>query len=96
MGTMRVISRGMVAGLGLAFALAGTCFAAPKVMKYGHFQPAKLDQPKHAAALAFKNYVEANTIRIREGGGIPGKPTWKRGDGHRRAKDGHHRDGSAS
>lgn len=36
-------------------------WAAPKVMKYGHFQPAKLDQPKHAAALAFKNYVEANT-----------------------------------
>jgi tripartite ATP-independent transporter DctP family solute receptor len=35
--------------------------AAPKVIKYSHFQPAKLDQPKHAAALAFKNYVEANT-----------------------------------
>jgi tripartite ATP-independent transporter DctP family solute receptor len=39
-----------------ALALAG-----PKIIKYGHFQPAKLDQPKHAAALAFKNYVEANT-----------------------------------
>ncbi len=36
-------------------------WAGPKVIKYGHFQPAKLDQPKHAAALAFKNYVEANT-----------------------------------
>jgi tripartite ATP-independent transporter DctP family solute receptor len=29
------------------------------VIKYAHFQPAKLDQPKQAAALAFKNYVEA-------------------------------------
>ncbi len=36
-------------------------WAGPKVIKYGHFQPAKLDQPKQAAALAFKNYVEANT-----------------------------------
>lgn len=36
-------------------------FGAPKVIKYAHFQPAKLDQPKQAAALAFKNYVEANT-----------------------------------
>lgn len=36
-------------------------WAGPKVIKYAHFQPAKLDQPKHAAALAFKNYVEANT-----------------------------------
>jgi TRAP-type transport system periplasmic protein len=35
--------------------------AGPKVIKYAHFQPAKLDQPKHAAALAFKNYVETNT-----------------------------------
>ena len=39
----------------------GAVFAAAKVIKYSHFQPAKLDQPKHAAALAFKNYVEANT-----------------------------------
>jgi len=45
----------------LTLALGGAAWAAPKVMKYGHFQPAKLDQPKHAAALAFKNYVEANT-----------------------------------
>ncbi|UCF94738.1 MAG: DctP family TRAP transporter solute-binding subunit [Desulfobacterales bacterium] len=36
-------------------------WAGPKVIKYAHFQPAKLDQPKQAAALAFKNYVEANT-----------------------------------
>jgi tripartite ATP-independent transporter DctP family solute receptor len=38
-----------------------TVWAGPKVIKYAHFQPAKLDQPKHAAALAFKNYVESNT-----------------------------------
>ncbi|MHC4489445.1 MAG: TRAP transporter substrate-binding protein DctP, partial [Planctomycetota bacterium] len=36
-------------------------WAGPKVIKYSHFQPAKLDQPKQAAALAFKNYVESNT-----------------------------------
>ena len=47
--------------IALSFTLGGTAWAAPKVIKYGHFQPAKLDQPKHAAALAFKNYVEANT-----------------------------------
>jgi len=47
--------------IALSLALGGSAWAAPKVMKYGHFQPAKLDQPKHAAALAFKNYVEANT-----------------------------------
>ena len=36
-------------------------WAGPKIIKYAHFQPAKLDQPKHAAGLAFKNYVESNT-----------------------------------
>lgn len=30
-------------------------------IRYAHFQPAALDQPKHAAALAFKYYVETNT-----------------------------------
>lgn len=30
-------------------------------IRYGHFQPGELDQPKHAAALAFKHYVETNT-----------------------------------
>jgi tripartite ATP-independent transporter DctP family solute receptor len=39
--------------------LPGIAFAQTKVIKYAHFQPAKLDQPKQAAALAFKNYVEA-------------------------------------
>ncbi|HEY0856894.1 MAG TPA: DctP family TRAP transporter solute-binding subunit [Albitalea sp.] len=32
-----------------------------KVMKYAHFQPAKDDQPKHVAALAFKEHVERAT-----------------------------------
>lgn len=61
MEAKRGFLRGSVAVLALALALVGTSWAGPKVMKYGHFQPAKLDQPKHAAALAFKNYVEANT-----------------------------------
>ena len=35
--------------------------AQQKVLKYAHFQPARDDQPKHRAALAFKDYVEKNT-----------------------------------
>ena len=31
------------------------------MIKYAHFQPAQNDQPKHRAALAFKEYVEKNT-----------------------------------
>ena len=34
---------------------------AQKVLKYAHFQPATPDQPKHAAALAFKEHVEKST-----------------------------------
>lgn len=34
---------------------------AKVTMRYTHFQPAGLEQPKHAAALAFKAYVEAAT-----------------------------------
>ena len=34
---------------------------AQKVLKYAHFQPAKDDQPKHVAALAFKEHVEKAT-----------------------------------
>ena len=45
----------------VAMMVPALAWGAPKVIKYGHFQPAKLDQPKQAAALAFKNYVEANT-----------------------------------
>ncbi len=32
-----------------------------KVIKYAHFQPGSLDQPKQAAAVAFKSYVEQQT-----------------------------------
>jgi tripartite ATP-independent transporter DctP family solute receptor len=47
----------MAAALALALPLAH----AQKTLKYGHFQPAKDDQPKHAAALAFKDHVEKAT-----------------------------------
>ncbi len=53
--------------IGMILLFPGFAWAQPKVIKYAHFQPAKLDQPKQAAALAFKNYVEANskgTLRV--------------------------------
>jgi len=34
---------------------------AQRVLKYTHFQPGTEDQPKHAAALAFKEHVEERT-----------------------------------
>jgi len=34
---------------------------AEKLIKYGHYQPGKNDQPKHVAALAFKEHVEKST-----------------------------------
>ena len=43
----------------LAFALP--LAHAQKTLKYAHFQPAKDDQPKHVAALAFKEHVEKAT-----------------------------------
>ena len=67
--------------IALSLALGGSAWAAPKVMKYGHFQPAKLDQPKHAAALAFKNYVEANTkgsIKVVMTGSASDPVDWQR------------------
>ncbi len=46
----------------MTLAMLGAFGAAPasaqKVIKYAHFQPAKTDQPKHVAALAFKEHVE--------------------------------------
>ncbi len=51
----------------LCAAFAAAALAAPitaqaqKVLKYAHFQPATPDQPKHAAALAFKEHVEKAT-----------------------------------
>lgn len=43
----------------LSAAAADTASAqAAKTIKYTHFQPGREDQPKHAAALAFKKHVE--------------------------------------
>lgn len=47
--------------LGAALAFALPVAHAQKVLKYAHFQPAKDDQPKHVAALAFKDHVEKAT-----------------------------------
>lgn len=44
-----------------ALALATSSAFAQKTLKYAHFQPAKDDQPKHVAALAFKEHVEKST-----------------------------------
>jgi C4-dicarboxylate-binding protein DctP len=41
--------------------IAPAANAQQKTLKYAHFQPARDDQPKHKAALAFKEYVEKNT-----------------------------------
>ena len=38
----------------------GTAFSQT-VIRYTHFQPGRADQPKHAAALAFQRYVEAES-----------------------------------
>jgi C4-dicarboxylate-binding protein DctP len=50
-----------LAGLVAAVSLAAPQAFAQKTLKYAHFQPAKEDQPKHAAALAFKDHVEKAT-----------------------------------
>ena len=47
--------------LAAALLVALTPVHAQKTLKYAHFQPAKDDQPKHAAALAFKDHVEKAT-----------------------------------
>ena len=49
-----------LAALAVAACAAFTALPAhaQKVIKYAHFQPAKNDQPKHVAALAFKEHVE--------------------------------------
>ena len=44
-----------------ALALVLPLAHAQKTLKYAHFQPAKDDQPKHVAALAFKEHVEKAT-----------------------------------
>jgi C4-dicarboxylate-binding protein DctP len=56
----------ILAGVASSATLAAT-LAAPgivhaqgaRTIRYTHFQPGRLDQPKHAAALAFKAHVEA-------------------------------------
>jgi tripartite ATP-independent transporter DctP family solute receptor len=47
--------------LTVAAVVAAPAAHAQKVLKYAHFQPAKDDQPKHVAALAFKEHVEKAT-----------------------------------
>jgi len=47
----------VISGLGVS----ATALAQQKLLKYAHFQPARDDQPKQRAALAFKEYVEKNT-----------------------------------
>ena len=47
--------------LTVAALVAAPAAHAQKVLKYAHFQPAKDDQPKHVAALAFKEQVEKAT-----------------------------------
>jgi TRAP-type transport system periplasmic protein len=51
-----------LASVALAALVVGVAPAhAQKVLKYAHFQPAKDDQPKHVAAMAFKDHVEKAT-----------------------------------
>lgn len=50
-----------IAAASLIALSATTALAAPKVLKYAHFQPGRQDQPKHAAALAFEACVEKAT-----------------------------------
>ena len=43
----------VLVALAVLVALPVAALAQQKVLKYAHFQPARPDQPKHAAALAF-------------------------------------------
>lgn len=54
---LAALAASVIAGL----ALGASPAQAQKVLKYAHFQPAKDDQPKHVAALAFKEHVEKTT-----------------------------------
>ncbi|WP_046115407.1 TRAP transporter substrate-binding protein [Aquincola tertiaricarbonis] len=59
---MSIQRKTFLAAMALALAsLTAGHAAAQKVLKYTHFQPAKPDQPKHVAALAFKEHVEKAT-----------------------------------
>lgn len=58
--TRKQFITGVAAGaLGAGFMLPAR--AQVKTLKYTHFQPARMDQPKHAAAVAFKEHVEKAT-----------------------------------
>jgi TRAP-type transport system periplasmic protein len=50
--------RSLLIAAGLLAAGAMPLAAQTKTIKYTHFQPGREDQPKHAAALAFKKHVE--------------------------------------
>lgn len=52
---------GAMAATALGSTIALPARAQAKTLKYTHFQPGKADQPKHAAALAFKEHVEKAT-----------------------------------
>lgn len=54
-------ARRLITGFVIALALVLSGASAQRVLKYTHFQPGNEDQPKHAAALAFKAYVEEQT-----------------------------------
>lgn len=56
-----MIRNTLLAGTAAALALGLAATAQAQTIRYAHFQPASLDAPKHAAALAFEAYVEANT-----------------------------------
>ena len=58
---MKTSMMALAAAVLLAAPFAHEQAHAQKVLKYAHFQPAKEDQPKHAAALAFKDHVEKAT-----------------------------------
>jgi C4-dicarboxylate-binding protein DctP len=59
MKTTRLLTA--LAAAAACLALAPAAHAQTKTLKYAHFQPAKDDQPKHVAAMAFKEHVERAT-----------------------------------
>lgn len=58
---MRRKTRYLIALAVVLLAFPSAAPAQQKVLKYAHFQPARPDQPKQAAALAFKEHVEKAT-----------------------------------
>lgn len=59
---MRILNKFIgLSGLVMAATLVAGPTLAQTVIKYGHFQPGRMDQPKHAAAMAFKSFVEGAT-----------------------------------